>query len=449
VEFLKNKVQTLKMGHYLPFIILTIGIFVIHASLKLGWGDDKIMFYDALKEDNSNLIPFLVDRFHSWSSRVIIEALLIILVHVEQIWRLLDTAMILLIAVSISKLVPLNNASRTNWLIICMIFIYPFINMSSAGWIATTLNYIWPLAFGLLAMVPIKKILFHDKISWYEYILYFIALVFAANQEQMCAILFVVFLTFTMYIFLIHKKIYAFMILQTIICILSIIFILSTPGNYVRKNSEIQTWFPEYINISFIRKIEMGFSSSWFEFVMEPNAVFIVFCTLLFLCMLIAQKKHLYIWIASIPLATTLIFGIFSNVLGEVFPIIQEIKNSITQYGTGVNFTSIRSWIPDLILTLVLISILISLFFTFNNKKYSVLTMFIIMLGFGSRMIMSFSPTIWASAERTFIFMYFAFIFCSVMLYQVILTTGISKFDPFIKIIVSIVRYCHFLTRCI
>lgn len=444
MQFSNNKMQTLIRWRYLPFYILTVGMFIIHFSLKLGWGDDKTMFFDALREDNTNLIPFLVDRYYSWSSRIIIEALLIVIVHTEPIWRLLDTAIIVLCAVSISKLIPSNNVSRMNWLIICMLFMYPFINMSSAGWIATTLNYFWPLAFGLFAMIPIKKILYHNKISWYEYLFYFPALIFAANQEQMCAILFTVFLIFTMYISLIHKKINTFMILQTLICFISIIFILTAPGNYERKNSEIQTWFPDYINISFIRKIEMGFSSTWFEFVMKPNVIFTVFCTLLFLCMVITQKKQLYIWIASIPLAASLIFGIFSKVLGETFPAILEIKNSITQYGTGVNFASIRSWIPDSIIALVFISILISLFLIFNNKKNSVVMILIILLGFGSRMIMSFSPTIWASVERTYIFMYFAFIICSVFLYQVILTTEMSKFDPFIKIILSMITVLSF-----
>lgn len=438
MEFSKNKLLNLIKSRYFPFVIITIGMFLIHTCLKLGWGDDTL--FQTLKDDNS----VLIDRYHGWSSRIIIEALLIIMVHLEPIWRVLDTAIIVLIALSISKLVPSHNASRTNWLIIGILFMYPFIHMSSAGWIATTLNYLWPLAFGLFSMVPIKKILFYERISWYEFIFYIPALIFAANQEQMCAILFVVYFTFTIYL-LIHKRINMFMILQTCICFMSIIFILSTPGNVKRKNSEIQTWFPDYINISFIRKIEMGFSSSWFEFVMKPNVIFTVFCILLLLCMMVTQKKKLYKWIAFIPLASSLIFGLFSNVLSEAFPAIQKINNSMTQYGTRANFASIISWIPDIILAVVFISILISLYFIFINKKYAIVTIFIIMLGFGSRMIMAFSPTIWVSGERTFIFMYFSFIICSIILFQVIFKSEISKFDTFTKSIISILALLSFL----
>ncbi|WP_251551948.1 DUF6056 family protein [Neobacillus muris] len=442
MEFLK--IKSLIKWKYFPFVILGIGMFIIHTCINLGWGDDKEMFYPILQEGNSNMISFLNDRYHSWSSRIFIEALLVILVHLEPLWRILDTAIIILGAVSISKLVPSHHERATNWIIIGLLFMYPFTHMGSAGWMATTLNYLWPLSFGLIAMIPIKKTLFNEKIFWYEYLLYIPALIFSANQEQMSAILFAVYLMVSIYLFF-NKKMNGFLFIQTIICLMSILFILTTPGNEIRKISEVGRWFPDYNNISFIRKIEMGFSSSWFEFVMKPNVIFIVFSLLLMIGMMTTQKNKTYQWIAFVPITSSLIFGLLSPVLGGLFPGFFEIKNSMTQYGTGVNFVSIISWIPDIILSLVFLSILVSLFLVFSDKKYSIVTIFIILLGFGSRLLMAFSPTIWASVERTFIFMYFAFLICSVFLYVEIVKVRLNKYGTIIKIILLILALLSFL----
>ena len=90
----------------------------------------------------------------------------------------------------------------------------------------------------------------------------------------------------------------------------------------------------------------------------------------------------------------------------------------MTQYGTGITLFSPKTWVPDIILTLVCLSILFSLYVILENKKTYLLTLFILTLGFASRMIMSFSPTIWVSGPRTCIFMYFSIIITIFILYQ-------------------------------
>ena len=82
-----------------------------------------------------------------------------------------------------------------------MILIYPIVLMNGAGWAATTINYMWPLATGLFALIPIRKIWDEEKIKFWQYPLYIIAMIFATNQEQVCAILLGTYLLFTVFIF--------------------------------------------------------------------------------------------------------------------------------------------------------------------------------------------------------------------------------------------------------
>ena len=161
----------------------------------------------------------------------------------------------------------------------------------------------------------------------------------------------------------------------------------------------------------------MGFSSTLFEFIMKPNCIFFIFSLLLFFCVYLKFKNTCYSFIAIVPLACSFIFGFLVNVVGEEFPNLVYIKNSMTPYGTGLRLEP-RTWIPDIILVCVCLSVVISLYILFENKKIFLLTVFILLLGFGSRMVLAFSPTIWASGSRTFIFMYLSIVICSTILYQ-------------------------------
>lgn len=143
-----------------------------------------------------------------------------------------------------------------NWLLCALVLCLPTHLYHSAGWIATTLNYSWVAYLGLFAIVPIKKIMTNEKIAWYEYILYFCAMIYAVNQEQMCLILLIVFFSFMCYGFYSIKKLNWFLLVGFLISLSSLVFALTCPGNANRNILEIKKWFPDYININLFRKLE-------------------------------------------------------------------------------------------------------------------------------------------------------------------------------------------------
>ena len=182
--------------------------------------------------------------------------------------------------------------------------------------------------------------------------------------------------------------------------------------------------WPGYSEMSFIRKIEIGYSSTWYEMIMQPNLLFTLFCGLIFVGILLKYDKSLYRWLAFLPLLISLDFGLFSPVLSGIFPFVSHIQGVLTDYGTGITLSSFRSLVPDLILTVVFLAILISLFLIFDDKKHAVLSILIVLVGFASRMIMILTPQIRGAGSRVFIFMYFSLILVSVLVYQVILKSN-------------------------
>lgn len=412
---IKNKALKIAKSDYFPFFVLAFLLLFFHACIKVGWNDDE--YYSKVLIDN-NIFDWLKIRYNTWSSRIVIEFFLLLVSSKRILWRLINVAIMVLGAISISKIFPYKKLKDINWVICALILCIPTNLYNSAGWIATTSNYSWTLFLGLFSLLPIKKIIYKEKISWYEYILYFATMIYAINQEQMCVISLMTFLVFTVYTFLKNKKINIYLLICSIFNLISLIFILSCPGNANRKIIEINVHFPEYQNINFFRKIEMGYSSLLFEFIMKPNFIFLIFTLLIFVCMRALKKNKVLRLVSLIPIGSIIIFGFLADLIGKHFNGITAIKNSMTQYGTGITLFSPRTWIPDIILTLVCLSTLFSLYVIFENKKTYLLTLFILTLGFISRMIMSFSPTIWASGDRTFIFMYASLLICSIILYR-------------------------------
>lgn len=431
MDSIKNRIVKVYNWCYFPLMVFFLAILFAHLFFKMDRNDDAY-FLSLFNRSNINFnlyMEFLKSRYTTWSSRSIIDAVLVIMVHFKTLWKILDSLVFLLIASSISKLTNLSNDRSINFIIVSIIFMIPLGINNSAGWIATTLNYLWPLAFGLFSMVAIKKIYFNEKIRWYEYALYSLALLYAANQEQMCCIALAVYSAFILYWIYKYKKVNWFMCLQTFLILVSITFILTCPGNHNRSIEEASKYFQEFFNISFIRKIELGFSSTMFEFVMGSNLVFMTFSVILFVSVVANCRDNVYRAISAVPAVVYFVFNVFNDIVGKFFGKILSIKSSMTKLGTGIKLSSPKTWLADLILLAVCLSILISLYYAFDNKKYSVLTIFILLLGFGSRMVMSFSPTIWASGTRTFIFMYASIVVCCSILYQSALKAKIKYFN--------------------
>lgn len=176
------------------------------------------------------IIDFVKDRYSTWSSRAIIEFTLCLVLKISKyMWILLECLMVTLVGYSISKIFTKENSKQNNLMLVSMILIYPYTIMHQAGWAATTVNYMWPLAMCLFALIPIKKTWNSEKISFWEYPLYTLALLFAGNQEQTSAILVCVYLIFTIIMIVRDKKIKPYMIFQTLLALLSIVFILTCP----------------------------------------------------------------------------------------------------------------------------------------------------------------------------------------------------------------------------
>lgn len=402
--------------------IAVLILFILEFCISIWITPDKYdseFFINQVKE--MSVLNFVKMRYQTWTSRILIETLIgVILLKSRFIWVILNTIMMTILGYSILKLFVKDDNKSLTWMTICFIFLYPLNKIASCDWGAGSMNYTWPLAMLLFSAISIKKIWQGEKIAKYQYLLYSLALIFACNQEQSCAIAFGAYFIFTFLYILKHKKAHSFLIIQCIFIILSLLFIATCPGNYARKNDEIATYYMNFVSFSMLDKISLGLTSTVNQLLLNTNVVFLVFSLVTTVYIFKQYKNNLYRAISLIPFVACLVFGVFKDIVCRAYPyfgIFCEILMNEGVMLTAENYFNFMNFLPLVLAFVILGSMLLNILLIFKNLKSNI-AIVIFVLGVMSRVALGLSPTVFASTDRTFLFFEFALIIISVLIWQ-------------------------------
>ncbi len=336
--------------------------------------------------------------------------------------NLLLFAIVVIISVSsilynFSKILKINDIRFNILSSLAFVVLFPFGPvMASAGSFATICVYLFPAAASLYGV----RILFNDKSNKYQNILKILALFFAANQEQFAVALCILFLGYFIYSYKIKKSISFLKYFAFAIIIISTA--LSFIGDFLhRGHDEMMLYFPDFQKISLIRKIDIGFIDTMQHFFVNPFFI-IIAILILILIISIRTKKMIPGFIAG-----TQLYLLSTFKTNEIVTRINDVLISwnIKDYGktlssNGITRTSIHSFAsmqPDVYFIIMSTLFIISLIYILKTKKERIMISFVLFIGLATRMIMSFSPTIYASSDRTFFVMlltlFFVFLYLS------------------------------------
>lgn len=398
-------------------------LFILEIVLMIFVTPNK--YDDAVFLENihgSSILSYIGPRYFTWTSRFLIEFVLCSVLKISKyLWILIQALMVTLAAYSISKLFIKDNKKENTAMLVFMILIYPITIMNGAGWAATTVNYMWPLATCLFALIPIRKIWDGEKIKFWQYPLYIISLIFSANAEQTCAILFGTYLLFTILMIIKNKKIHPFMIIQTIILIASLIFILTCPGNKIRTIQEAEAVFKDYEMLTFLDKIGLGFTSTMGLIAKNGDMVFTIMCIIMAVYVFSNYKENLYRIVAIIPVFTIFTITCYGkNIVDSMFPFFISIRGLLVTEGvmlTAANSNNLLYTIPFIFAAVNIVCIIMTLLLIFKNVKNNT-ALLVFLIGLASRFVVVFSPTIFLSKERTMVFLDFAMIIVSYLVWN-------------------------------
>lgn len=406
-----EKIKELMKKKYVYYVCLFIFVFALHLFMRPGEADD-LWF---INNYTGNPLSFAYMRYMQWSSRFLIEMVLVFIASLPLIvWKVLDTLMIVLLFYSGNKLLNIKNRKILIFEIF-LIMILPWKVFGETGWIATTLNYTWPITLGFYGF----SILLEEKTNFLKQIISFFCIIFACNQEQMCCVM-LAFIIICFCIRTFQKKNNKVFLIPFIICILMGVLHIICPGNSMRQISEMQTWYPAYQNFDVLDKISIGIISTVTAILFDFRIIYIAFIGMLILYIkyLPLNKKLSYI------IQFILVCFIFINIYP--FDSTQLMFYSKAQESIVITF---MNFVLPVLLFSLLISIVIYLILKTKNK-YNYMFVLLFLSGICSRLILGFSPTVYASGKRTVIYFY---IVCYLLTIFIMKTICIIKENDFEK----------------
>ncbi len=342
---------------------------------------------------------YLYKSYLTWETRLICRFIETILAHTSiWVWRCCYAGMYILFIYSLKKIFDLNKKNLL--FVILLVMIFPMNTMNNAGWVATTCNYFFPCVCGIYFFSVLQKNYLHKQIGFWEYFFSFVCLIYAADHEQT---VFCILLLLGIVIFLQYKQhcISRYSLTSTIISCLMLSKIILSPALKARYISEITSWYPDYGMLGVIDKIHLGFVSTFSFFYYKHIMLWILLCTLVAIGV---WKKHddlIPRIISIIPVFSFFMYLFnasiyrFENVGSIIgFP----VAGMLSPVGilNGYTYLAIFNYL------LSFLGILIGLYLIFESDKYGWIVPIGFLIAFSSRMIMSFSPTLFASSTRTF-----------------------------------------------
>lgn len=147
------------------------------------------MANDTLGKSNNNvsmssLITLLQHRYKTWSSRIVIETVLLLIIRHFTLWRILNSMVAVLFIYLLNYFFNHQKSYETLLVSIILFMLIPPSIFSNTGWVATTLNYFWPVTISIFGFYPFFKKLRNEKMNIGLYLLSLLCLFLGLNQEQ-------------------------------------------------------------------------------------------------------------------------------------------------------------------------------------------------------------------------------------------------------------------------
>ena len=377
---------------------------------------DDWYFYSASKSVQG-LFAFLNMRWQTWSSRLIIEALLCVTTRSIWLWRVLDSLNMVLMAFALCRLAHAEKRPEMLAFAGLMVTTIPFAVLHSTGWQATGMNYYVPLACALTACIPLADALWGRKTPRALAVFAVLGAVISANQEQMAALIFGAHVVLGAALVIRNRrekaenKPSATVWLVLAVACVELAMHLFAPGNAVRAAESITAVnLRDYGQFTLIDKLDIGLTSLTALLIYTFNPV-LASCGAVVLATVIARRRG---WAAALAVGLTAAFvlraWLATSGLSGWAALNRPFETMCSYnllYGPDGVGQPLR-WQMLAATIIVLGMMALSLYLSIGHRPLAAAAVFVFALGFAVRLVMGFSPTVVESGERTMLPLYSA-----------------------------------------
>ncbi len=420
------------------FLLLTGGLLLLlHTRIPVDTHDDAAFATYWTRP----LWKVLKWRYDTWTSRILIEGALIPLTVFPNIWRILNVGMILLFVWCTADLFGVGGGKRfpAMGILFALLFTVPLYSLHSAGWITTTVNYLWPLSLGLVAMRPAKHFFCGEKCAGWECAICPLCLVYAADLEQMCAILSGVYLLCGVHALAEKKKPSVLCCVQAGLIVLMLCLIWLCPGNRIRLAAETEYWFPEFGELSFLQKLLWGWIGTFQHYMKEGNFLFMLLPGVLLAQLATRYQREKN---RKIRMLLPALFCFFPYFYWGLLPLWEYLRARGRLLG-GIEllralvynaqlpgfspYTSLQTGFQAAVFLGLCVCLPVTIFLVHGRSRETLLQLLILGAGLLSRVIVGLSPTFFTSGGRTAIYASAAVLIVVLRNVQIFLQSGAGK----------------------
>lgn len=385
----------------MAFALVMCGMFCL---VREPSGDD-LYFQGRDISSLEQLGDFLTVRYREWSSRLFPEVVILLLLRMDlMVWRIFSVANLLIAAYAIRYLAGIGNSVWKNALVCLLVASFPFSYHASAGWVTTTSVYLMPAAMGLAALIPLRRQAEALPCPWWQNVLYLLATMVACGHEQVCAVILGAHLCVCGYLYISRRKISRMQFCQTGICAGSILFILTCPGNAVRAAAELRNWQPEYAGWTLPEKLVRGIlhGADYFCYAANVNWICAGMLAVLSVCVFHHVRENWKKVVSFTGAVWMCAAAVIIRLQGRWLP----LKTAVFRWGTyGENPLSQTGDVIRALSALAVMALVVcELYWLSANSVDFWLGSMIFTAGYGSEVVVCFSPTIYASGNRVFTF---------------------------------------------
>jgi hypothetical protein len=398
---------------YVPLALLLAFQIALHTIIRPTFGDDEGLVKEIHK---AGLMQWLQMQHEMWTSRLLLEVVLALMLLLPAvIWKIMNIAMVVLSYCSLRSLMTTGVKLKEHIALALLVCCYPITHMCSAGWMTTTVIYLWPMALSLYAISGMKRSLQGEGIRWYQTLAYFAAALFGCNMEPCAGLVMAASIAGALHAYN-TKRSFAYPVAGFMLAAAGILFALITPGNWVRLQQEIHKWMPEFPNLSFFDKMRIGIVSTFEHYVSVPNVLLFLLCLLVCVHVFIRRTDWMSRAVSLLPLLIQFVCSA-AFFLDKVF-VTKEFHYSVpTVLQRGVGDKAFQ-----VLMMTAFIAMSAGLAISFRRIISNALERMMICLalacGLGTRLVLSFSPTVLSSGTRTYLFLYFALIAAIFLLWK-------------------------------
>ncbi|WP_380179116.1 hypothetical protein [Kalamiella sp. sgz302252] len=381
-----NNQKTLPFFFYLSAAVF---LYILSRTLHPVPDGDDAMFSRIL--DGKNIFSLLQQRYFGWSGRIPIELLLIKTINIKLFWKIAIPASVLLLAYTAWRAFFFDIARAYLAVpagILLFMLITPSVNADAAWWLTGFYNYLLPVALGSWSLLIVKN---SSNTSIINKVLALLLLSISCFSEQVAVLM----ITGSVSIYFFKKDKKSYDLLFIALCLACTAILLTAPGNAQRFAFEVKNSLPEFADFNLVNKLTLGVDRLNHHLNDSSNLII----NALMLLALINVLKEKNIKITDIIAISFLFIKLCGFLLSH-------LNSGLIDFIYNESYFNAQSWFGYKIYTsyfFTLAAVFSLAYLSYNfilNKKFAIAAVISLLAGCATVMMMSFSPTVYASAQR-------------------------------------------------